>query len=414
MIALIALLALTTVLIWVDVPVLVLSLQAGLLVVAAVQVARNRKPKLRHWLLALPAVFGFVQCVAGLSADPTETLRRSLHWLALAAIYSVAFAELQSTRRRRRVLASLALAAILLVAFSMAQFFTSAGKIFWIWPAAEPNVFGPFQSRNNFASFVLLFLPIVLYEAVRNERQRLWWLAGGAILLSAAVASGSRAGAGLAAIELVVLGILLRDHLRTVLLPAALMAAICIGVGGWELLSNKVGDVNPLRHRKDMWISAAEMIRQQPWSGFGLGAFPSAYPAFARFDSGHFVNHAHNDWLEWGAEGGLPLLLLLAGFAVWILPSSLRSVWGIGVPAVCLHAFVDYPMQRLGVAGWVVLLAAAVAAHSASQRQHPKARTRQSVPVEQVPSIEQDKIAHGTAQVLPSQVAVLRPLRHQH
>ena len=51
--------------------------------------------------------------------------------------------------------------------------------------------------------------------------------------------------------------------------------------------------------------------------GFGLGTFETVYPHFALFDIGLIVNHAHNDWLEWAAEGGVPLALALLSLAVW-------------------------------------------------------------------------------------------------
>ena len=46
------------------------------------------------------------------------------------------------------------------------------------------------------------------------------------------------------------------------------------------------------------------MAISRPIAGHGIGSFPYVYPAFARFDNGYFVNHAHNDWLEAFADGG--------------------------------------------------------------------------------------------------------------
>jgi hypothetical protein len=48
------------------------------------------------------------------------------------------------------------------------------------------------------------------------------------------------------------------------------------------------------------------MIHDRLWAGLGLGTWSAAYPAYASYDDGTFVNQAHNDWLQWGAEGGLP------------------------------------------------------------------------------------------------------------
>src|SRR5262249_29040236 len=151
--------------------------------VGAAFLLRNRRPQPRYWLLCLPALLGACQWASGQSADTIQTLSRSIHWLALGTIFFVAFHELRSARRRRNVLAITCAAAIALVAFSVTQFCTSSGKVFWMWPAGEPNVFGPFQNRNNFASFILLFLPVIVWQAQHRPNQRLRWLTGGAFLL---------------------------------------------------------------------------------------------------------------------------------------------------------------------------------------------------------------------------------------
>ena len=110
------------------------------------------------------------------------------------------------------------------------------------------------------------------------------------------------------------------------------------------------------------------MARDRPWMGSGLGSFQEVYPAYATFDIGLIVNHAHNDWAEWLAEGGVPFFLLLASAAVWAVRPALRSIWGLGLLSVFLHALVDYPMQRLGLAVWVSVLLGALAAEERQRR----------------------------------------------
>jgi hypothetical protein len=40
----------------------------------------------------------------------------------------------------------------------------------------------------------------------------------------------------------------------------------------------------------------------------------------------------------------------------WSLRPAIRSIWGLGVVAVGLHALVDYPFARFGVCGWYFAL----------------------------------------------------------
>jgi O-antigen ligase len=104
------------------------------------------------------------------------------------------------------------------------------------------------------------------------------------------------------------------------------------------------------------------MIASRPWTGFGLGTFPAVYPAYAVFDVGQSVEHAHNDWLEWAAEGGIPFAVMWIALAIWSGRPAVRSVWGIGVLGCFLHGLVDYPFARFGVAAWIFLLLGMLAA----------------------------------------------------
>jgi hypothetical protein len=80
------------------------------------------------------------------------------------------------------------------------------------------------------------------------------------------------------------------------------------------------------------------------------------YPAFATFDPGAIVNQAHSDWLQWVAEGGLPVGLAMFFLALWGIRPAFRSIWGIGVSAVFIHALFDYPFSRPAVGAWPILI----------------------------------------------------------
>jgi hypothetical protein len=85
------------------------------------------------------------------------------------------------------------------------------------------------------------------------------------------------------------------------------------------------------------------------------------YPAFATFDPGAIVNQAHTDWLQWTAEGGLPVGIGMLWMVVWGARPALRSIWGIGVIAVFVHAAFDYPFSRPAIGAWPILMLAMAA-----------------------------------------------------
>jgi O-antigen ligase len=90
-----------------------------------------------------------------------------------------------------------------------------------------------------------------------------------------------------------------------------------------------------------------ELVKARPWTGWGLGTWDKVYPAYATFDDGLYGNQAHCDWLQWPAEGGLPLLLIMSVAAAAAGVAAVRHPWSAGTMMVLLHAAVDYPMQQV-------------------------------------------------------------------
>jgi O-antigen ligase len=134
--------------------------------------------------------------------------------------------------------------------------------------------------------------------------------------------------------------------LARVALGSLAAVAVLTGVVGWEPLWKRLQEPHPYSLRKDLVFSSIAMARDRPLTGFGLGTWPEAYPGYARFDDGTYVNQAHNDWLQWTAEGGLLFLALMLAIAGWSVGPAVRSLYGVGILSVWLHALIDYPMQQ--------------------------------------------------------------------
>jgi len=259
--------------------------------------------------------------------------------------------------------------------------------VFWLFPSPYPDVWGPFASRNHFAQFLELVLPIALWlawrrpqrDSPRRSRPSPLYLSMSAAILAAGAASASRAGVALLTLEtLVSLFLLLRrpfallgardavDSLISLRRPrhsgwmwAAIPAAVigCVLIAGGPTLLGRFLDRNPLENRAEIFQSAWELIQTRPGWGYGVGTFALVYPEFAHFDAGRFVEHAHNDWLEFAAGGGVGFALVWLIAAGAMVKAAVRSIWGVGVVAICLHALVDDPFSRLGTAGWIFALA---------------------------------------------------------
>jgi O-antigen ligase len=116
-------------------------------------------------------------------------------------------------------------------------------------------------------------------------------------------------------------------------------------VVGWETLYERLRIPDPYAGRREVASATVRMFKANPWKGSGLGTWTNVYPAYAPKDFGVFINAAHNDWLQWGAEGGIPMLaclFLLFGASVSLVR---RVPWVLGVPIVFFHCLVEFPMQ---------------------------------------------------------------------
>ena len=138
-----------------------------------------------------------------------------------------------------------------------------------------------------------------------------------------------------------------------------------------------------LQYRDRIWAAGWELFLAKPFTGHGLGAFRTVYPAAARFDTGEIVHRAHNDWLEWMVEGGLAAPLPMAALGVLVCLQLRQRPWLLGVPLVLAHSLVDYPLDRFLILFLLASLTGmAFGEHSwpAPGERHLRARKRLSVP----------------------------------
>jgi O-antigen ligase len=320
------------------------------------------------------ALWGIVQLAAGWTVMSADTADTALYWLAAACL---AWLGIQASAKRanaERFLRGAAVAGSVICVVGLLHLYTSDGRVFWVFPSGyESRIPGPFVSRNNYAAFVELLLPVVFVLSMKRGRG---YLVAAAALVAAAIASGSRAGAVLVVLEALALLLQARRQ-RAAVAATCLFVALAVlfmAVAGnkyvWDRL---IHDGDPYVLRREFLVSTLAMVRARPLHGFGLGAWTSAYPQFAVIDAGKLANHAHNEWAQWAAEGGLPAFVLMLAVFLWTVRAANRSWWGIGLVAVMIHSLVDYPFLRLGLAAWIFVFLGAL---EADLRREPALRPR--------------------------------------
>ena len=285
-------------------------------------------------------VVGIRRTGAGRDGLSLRDMERRLYFAALAATAFIA----PGARSREVLLRVFVWFAFVVSVLSVVAHYTLPGSVLGISLGEHLDVWGPFLSRNNFAAFLELAMPVALWLAVGRTQYYLWIAAA---ILAAGMASASRAGAVLLTIETVAV-FALRPDSRRAMVRFAAAAVVLIAIAGAGPLERRIFEPDPLRYRREMARSAMAMIRDHPLAGFGLGTFSTVYPQYAEFDAGAKVDHAHNEWLEWTSEGGIGFGAAWAILGVSMLRRARRSIWLIGVPAVMIHSLVDYPSHVWG------------------------------------------------------------------
>ena len=320
--------------------------------------------------LSFVVIWGCVQLITGRSIDPFETQRAILQWMTWTAVYYIGVSTLKEERLAQLVRTVMVWFGFAVAVEAILQAYLSPGKVVGIFPTGYHDfVMGPIVYHTHFAAFVETLLPISLFRAISEARSSYTYLGISAVLLAAVVVSASRGGLVIASAEIIC--VLILSHLQkpaagrkitSLALVLAGVTAVLLAVVGFATVWQRFYAESWMLGRVQFAISTLHMIPVHPWIGWGLGCWPAAYPAFATFDPGPIVNQAHCDWLQWTAEGGLPVGFTMLSLAIWAVRPAMRTIWGIGVIAVLIHAGFDYPFSRPAVGAWPILMLSMAAA----------------------------------------------------
>ena len=330
---------------------------------------RNKRMRLlpgpMPWLIYAIPFWGVFQIVAHTTASTVETREATLRWGALAGVFFLIQIVARTNAARRNFLTAFLAFATTMAVLCLTQLFTSEGRVLWIFPSGFPDVYATFPSYNHYAQLIELALPIALWRAVR-EGLRAWWcvLAGG-VMYGSVIGSASRAGAVLCTLEVLALLVVGLVRLRknspaarpgfalAILLVVPAIAGAFTVVVGWERVWQRFQLNNLYGARSEFITAALDMAKHRLITGYGLGTFPEVYQRYAIHDMPYYANHAHNDWAEFAADGGVPFLFLVLIPFAGAIPAAIRNPWAMGLIAVMLHACLDFPFPRAAVSCWL-------------------------------------------------------------
>jgi putative inorganic carbon (hco3(-)) transporter len=306
------------------------------------------------------------------SVDVGRSVKELVAFAGGLLLASVALDVASNVPRLRHLLAAFVLVALGISAAALASASdlqaVEGGTIITGRPAAifsQPNEFGLFatmailvavglafgaRTRLGSSASALALVPLAMALLLTASRGAWLGLGAGLVVLLAAL---PRARGGLIA---VLFALIVLVGTSPSWAPGASGRAIELRFESFFERSTQ--DVRPSE-----WAEGLRQLRDDPLTGQGPGAFPAASGAPESETRATFPAHAHNLWLEWGAQGGLPAVLLLSGLvaAVSIVAhrahrrliadrnhrdAAVTAGVAAALVAVLVHGLVDYPLTN--------------------------------------------------------------------
>ena len=219
----------------------------------------------------------------------------------------------------------------------------------------DSSVAGTFISRNYFAGYLLMVIPLSIgYLLSREENQILrfrgWrhWLTslhgksllvgfGVVVMILSLLFSASRMGIASLLFSCGLISLLLRSlrggrkvsRIPVLILVLALLWAAWIGLDA--VISRFFTSSDDFKSRWEMWVDTFRMVRDFPLLGSGLGTFTQVFPMYRSFHITGVATHAENDFLQLTSEVGLVgmgLLLILFLAFFYKAVAGIRSLSG--------------------------------------------------------------------------------------
>lgn len=366
-----------------------------LLLLWGVRILFQGRIRLGGGLLPLPLIglvlVGVVQLLpSGIAApkgqgmitfDSFATSQALIRIIASLGLFLLVSSFIHTDERRNTAVTVIIAVCVFVALVGIGQSFI--GKALW-----QRGSFGPFVNRNHFAGFLVMGAGLaggmLIGRSVRRELLALYG-SGLVILCAGIVLSASRGGVlalGAAILFLAVIGLPMilkggqeRVGRLTILIRSAAVLLLGLGavIGALFLvgpeglvrnISQTQGEVEGSRpsderfSRRDIWRATEGMIRDHPWLGVGLGAFPYAFTSYDQSSGTQRVEQTHNDYLQILADAGLVggvlaltfiALLFIGGFRAARTRNRRRRSIILGALSGCfaiaVHSFVDFNLQ---------------------------------------------------------------------
>lgn len=334
-----------------------------------------------------------------LSLDPSQTQVASFKGLAYFCMMILSILLVTNETRLKQLLIVVVLSGTFQAVYGSLQAM-SGNELSWVFEVHNSTIAtGSFIYKNHFANFLLLCLSIGVGLLVANlsqhsagsTREKLRNLVAAliegkavirialALMVIGLVMSRSRMGNAAFFISMTITGIFAFMYFKqrskglTVLLISLFIIDTFI-LGAWfglDKVKNRIEQTSLSQETRDeVNIYGLELIKKYPLTGTGAGSFYTVFPMVKGDDIKLFYDHAHNDYLQFTIEYGVPFTLLLA---ILVLASLWQSIYTMrhrknnlmkgtafgcmmAIIGMMIHITVDFNLQAPANALYFVLI----------------------------------------------------------
>ena len=323
-----------------------------------------------------------------LSMDVKATLGEFFRFTSYMVFYVLTIQILSDARLLKKTVVVISWLGGIIAAYALMEKFFSNGKIYWLFAIPENNThIGPYVYKNHYAGFTEMLFPVVFaafyyyrprfsYSSFRESfvevftqpQANVHILLGFSALLMATSQFVSLSRGGIICFGLSMIFFILMMAFRQkvekkglAFLLFVFLIVLSVGWFGWEMIFQRFEDsfsqgITRLNGRSHFWKDSLGIIKDFPLTGTGFGSFGSVYPVYRTFPGDRLVDHAHNDYIELAATGGLVGFILVAWFVLSIIVTCCRqygkrndsfAIYMVvgslsGIFAILLHSVSDF------------------------------------------------------------------------
>ena len=326
-----------------------------------------------------------------LSIAPYNTRNHLILLTCCVAVFFFARMVAQDRLSRKRVVTWLVALGTFEALYGLVQFLTGWQRIFgYVKKYNLEEATGTYINRNHFAGFLEMMIPfgvaLVLYEKAKLPRKAVpgrdvnarikkvlggrklprigLWLLAAMVMVAGLFFSLSRMGIISAVVSLAAMAAFAGFQRKAVLwvavgiMACGIILVLWMGagpvLGRFGTISEEYASVD--ESRWSLWKDTARLIGGHPLLGSGLGTFPVAFTRVQSTFLGQFVNHAHNDYLEFASDLGIPMAAVFFGSTGGLLVRvarkaassevSFERAMALGclgsIAAILLHSLADF------------------------------------------------------------------------